>query len=115
MKTVLFLTLVILFQAGSIAQPTQPVVTNLDEVLIKVEYPLEARVEGIEGNVELKVYVTAEGLVEKYEIISGCHPLLIASIESVVHELLFFPAHDADGEKIKGTITIPIEFQLDVG
>ena len=94
---------------------TQPVATNLEEVLGQIEYPVEARVNGIEGDVEINVFVSKDGQVIRHEFTAEINPCLKASIDKVIQQLMFFPATDVNGEKVAEEVKIPVKFRLDIG
>lgn len=76
-------------------------------------YPSEAREEGVEGTVKLKVHVSASGGVSSASISkSSGSSILDQSALSNVYDCNFEPA-TKDGEPISSTVIIPVRFRLD--
>ncbi len=77
------------------------------------EYPVQARRRHWEGEVWLRVHVSATGNVEAVELekTSG-YPVLDRSAERTVHEWKFVPARRA-GMPVSCRVRVPVQFQLD--
>ncbi len=78
---------------------TPPVLLNPGEVLqvLEREYPRALRDAGIEGRVELWIYLSREGVVEKFEIkTSSGNSLLDEAAGRVVPAMRFSPAKNRD-------------------
>ena len=78
---------------------TNPVLLNPAEVLrvLEREYPRALKEAGIEGRVELWLYLTEEGVVEKFEIkTSSGNPLLDEAALKVAPTMTFSPAMNRD-------------------
>jgi len=78
---------------------TSPVLLNLAEVLrvLEREYPRTLKDAGIEGRVELWIYLSDEGVPEKSEIkTSSGNPLLDEAARNVVPAMRFSPAKNRD-------------------
>lgn len=78
----------------------------------KPPYPLEARREGVEGKVMLRVTVNAEGRVTSVTVVaSSGHDILDRAARDGVAKWRFSPAHRAAGA-IASVYDVPIEFKL---
>lgn len=78
---------------------TNPVLLNQAEVLrvLEREYPRALKEAGIEGRVELWLYLSEEGIVEKAEIkTSSGNPLLDEAALEVAPTMTFSPAMNRD-------------------
>ncbi|WP_420634351.1 energy transducer TonB [Candidatus Palauibacter sp.] len=78
---------------------TNPVLLNQAEVLrvLEREYPRTLKEAGIEGRVELWLYLTEDGIVEKVEIkTSSGNPLLDEAARKVAPTMTFSPAMNRD-------------------
>jgi protein TonB len=75
-------------------------------------YPSQAREEGLEGTVKVKVQVSASGNVTGASIIkSSGHSILDQSVLSNVYDCNFEPA-EKDGVPISSKVVIPVRFKL---
>jgi TonB family protein len=75
-------------------------------------YPSRAELQGLEGRVLLQAHITADGLVEKIEIItSSGHPILDAAAVRAVRTWQFSPSQ-CEGIPIPSTERIPVRFTL---
>ena len=78
---------------------TRPVLLNTAEVLqvLEREYPRGLKDAGIEGRVELWIYLSEEGIVEKFEVkTSSGNPLLDEAAGRVIPAMRFSPAMNRD-------------------
>ena len=76
-------------------------------------YPSEAREQGLEGTVKVKVQVSANGGVSGASIVkSSGHSILDQSVLANVHDCNFEPA-EKDGVPIASKVIIPVRFKLD--
>jgi TonB family protein len=78
---------------------TRPVLLNTAEVLqvLEREYPPTLKNAGIEGRVELWIYLSEDGIVEKSEIkTSSGNPLLDEAAGRVIPAMRFSPAMNRD-------------------
>lgn len=113
-KFIISLSLILVVAAGVFAQSTKPIATNLSEVKSKIEYPVFARSQGIEGNVTVEFTISPYGEIEEYTIKNACDETLKEAIEKVVKELEFIPSIDENGNTTSGKLTIPFNFELEV-
>jgi protein TonB len=75
-------------------------------------YPSQAREEGLEGTVKVKVTVSASGNVTGASIVkSSGHDILDQSVLSNVYDCNFEPA-EKDGVPISSKVVIPVLFKL---
>lgn len=76
-------------------------------------YPSEAREQGLEGTVKVKVQVSASGGVSGASIVkSSGHSILDQSVLANVYDCNFEPA-EKDGVPIASKVIIPVRFKLD--
>jgi protein TonB len=76
-------------------------------------YPAEARRNGVEGTVMLRVWVAADGAATRVEIDrSSGHRALDDAALGAVKKWRFVPARRGD-EAIEGLVTVPLVFRLD--
>ncbi len=86
-------------------------VDGMGGLMKNVEYPDEARIEGIQGKVLVKATITTEGKVLYAEILkSDSEKLNEASLKAVT-KTKFIPGM-MNGEKVEADVTIPILFKL---
>ena len=80
-------------------------VTSEPEVLreMKVFYPPDAKRDGIEGVVELRVELWDDGTVRSVKIVRSLHPSLDAAAVEAMRKFLFKPAQ-VDGKPVQYTI-----------
>jgi TonB family protein len=71
-------------------------------------YPELAKQARIQGAVELKVWISAEGTVDQIKLISG-HPLLVKAAMDAVKEWRFRPAWWS-GEPVAAVISVSMRF-----
>jgi len=75
-------------------------------------YPSEAREQGLEGTVKVKVQVLADGSVGSASIAkSSGHDILDQSVLANVHDCNFEPA-EKDGVPMASKVIIPVRFKL---
>lgn len=79
---------------------------------LKVDYPISARKQGVEGTVIVKFIVNKKGEVENPEIVRGLGHGCDAAAIRAVGKLKFEPG-TKDGEPIRVNFSIPINFALD--
>ena len=93
---------------------TDPVMLNRAEVtrILEREYPRTLKAAGIEGRVELWIYINEEGRVQNFEVnVSSGNPLLDEAAGRVVSEMRFSPAMNRD--KATGVwISQAVQFQI---
>jgi protein TonB len=78
-------------------------------------YPAEARREGAEGTVLLRVWVAADGGPTRVEVDrSSGHRALDAAALGAVRNWRFVPAQRG-GDAVEGVVTVPLVFRLEAG
>jgi TonB family protein len=79
-------------------------------IMMWPDYPSSARRRGVRGTVVVRVHVTAEGKVDKAEVVSGLENRACrkAALEAAM-KLRFLPAV-LDGEPVDAWFSYPVEF-----
>ncbi|ANQ49167.1 energy transducer TonB [Flammeovirga sp. MY04] len=90
---------------------------NYEEAMRLVEYPEIGKNLAIEGTVKVRVYVSAEGTVEKYTIMEGSDTRLASAVDNAVKSLEFEPTvvinnTTGDAEAVPSWVVIPFNFSL---
>lgn len=104
-------------KAEPVEPPHTPVITKVTGIgscsSTLNHYPAEAREQGLEGTVKVKVQVLADGGVGAASIVkSSGHGILDESVLANVHDCNFEPA-EKDGVPIASKVIIPVRFKLD--
>jgi len=79
--------------------------------IIKVKYPEPARQAGIEGRVQLKLYLSQEGRVIKVEVMKGIDPELDEAARGAALGFLFTPAK-VDGMAVPVAISFAYNWEI---
>ncbi len=87
--------------------PTKPEPTYR----VEIEFLAQARAEGVEGRLVLRIHVAPDGTVEKVEILSPVHPALDAAAVATVMRWRFRPA-TACGRPAPSVYTVARKFEL---
>ncbi len=96
----------------SVAAEKKPrIVGGIKSLADKIVYPEDAKKEGIEGRVYIKVFIDEKGNVVKAEVLRGIGYGCNEAALSAVEQLHFIPAEN-QGKKIKAQIVIPVMFRL---
>jgi TonB family protein len=104
----LFTFIIMIIIGCSVSQTTQPVLIS-DNLPF---YPLEAELEGIEGETKLSLKINGEGLVENVAVRkSSGSEILDDAAKQYARDLVFTPA-TLDGEPVDVWITWAVDFQL---
>jgi protein TonB len=77
-----------------------------------VEYPEEARKQGISGTVILSVLIGPEGHAKDVKILEPVHELLDTAAVAVARKVRYQPGK-IRGVKVHAWLTIPVRFELD--
>ncbi|OHX66105.1 energy transducer TonB [Flammeovirga pacifica] len=90
---------------------------NYEEAMKMVEYPAVGKNLAIEGTVKVRVYVDADGTVQKYTVMEGSDHRLASAVESAVMSLEFEPTivinnTTGDAEAVPSWVVIPFNFSL---
>lgn len=93
-----------------------PIFTPYDEApkmlsTIKVDYPKEAKKNGIDGTVTVSVLISKTGLVEEAEIVDGI-PELNESAIKAVKKAKFKPGKHK-GKPVNVWMDVPVQFNID--
>jgi len=97
----------------SFAQRAQPPAIDQCELRRNIVYPDDAEQRGVEGSVELRVEVAADGSVSDVEIVKADDSSLADGARQGVLRARFRPATDDDDEPTAGTTTLRIGFEMD--
>ncbi len=118
MKKTLLMILAIFFVFNMYAQDvvsTKVVeVTNYNEVVSSILYPLDCKKNGIEGTVIVSLEVDKEGKLINHEFISSPCRDFTAAVTNALPQLIFKPATDEQGNAITSKITMPVSFVLTI-
>lgn len=93
------------------AQRSQPATIDECELRRSIIYPDEAEQRGVEGDVELRVKVNADGHARDVEISSASDRSLGTAAREGVLRAQFRPAAEA-GESVSGTMTLKVRFVM---
>ncbi len=89
----------------------EPIPLNLADIRRSIEYPKEARDQGIQGKVLVKVLIDTLGNLEQYELVNSAHPLLVQAVLAKLPALRFSPARK-EGRAQKFWVNLPFQFTL---
>lgn len=103
------LLILVAFDTGLVASNLQEE-TQLKKRVTPV-YPAVLKLAGIEGEVEIKAFVSEQGIVEKVELIRASNPNFIPAALEAAKQWEFLPA-TKDGKAIKAEVVIPFKFKL---
>lgn len=84
---------------------------GLGSLYLHINYPEEARREGIEGRVKLEFTVESNGKVRDIEVVDSLHPLCDSAAVKGVRSVNFVPAKQ-NGTPIPIRLKLPIRFEL---
>ena len=93
--------------------PTQRITQPELKEYAAPEYPAEAKKQGLEGEVILKLLVDKDGSVSKAEVVQGAGHGMDEAALAAAPRLLFHPAKKADGTPFRAFIRFRYEFKLD--
>ncbi|MDD5223079.1 MAG: TonB family protein [bacterium] len=79
--------------------------------IVKVKYPEQARQAGIEGRVQLKLYLNQEGMVIKVEVVKGIDPELDEASRGAAISFLFTPAK-VDGVAVPAAVPFAYNWKI---
>lgn len=77
-----------------------------------MKYPDEARLDMIEGTVEITAIVTSDGKILEPEITKGVDPLLDSEALRLAGLMQDWKPARKSGQKVNSHVTIPVKFQL---
>ncbi|WP_462248532.1 energy transducer TonB [Ekhidna sp.] len=91
-----------------------PKPTNYKEVISQIEYPQVSKEKGVEGVVIVTLKIDKLGNVINHEFDSYPCTDLRDAVKSVIKDLKFQPAKDANGKEVVGKIAVPVNFKLTI-
>ena len=86
-------------------------VGGMTDIVKRIKYPEEAKRQGIEGKVIVKLFIDELGNPQNSKVIKGVNPLLDAEARDVLMKTKFYPGK-IDGKPVKVQVAIPIVFKL---
>ncbi len=75
-------------------------------------YPIEAQLNGIEGQVEVQFVVNRDGSIIEARVIKSVHPLLDAEALRVVNLMPKWKSGEKEGKPVRVRYTLPITFKF---
>ena len=81
-------------------------------ILLKMDYPLEARVKGIQGTVLLSFIVEVNGRITNIKIVDSVHPLLDAEAVRVTKSMPKWIPAQHNEKPVRSYFTLPVAFIL---
>ena len=101
----------LLFLFGSISLGNDSVPTLKDGSKINPEYPENARINGIEGDVVFKLFINKKGQVKKIEMVSG-NPIFYDSSIEAIKKARWNPATQY-GKPVGVWVQLPLSYKLE--
>ncbi|WP_281614663.1 TonB family protein [Flammeovirga sp. SubArs3] len=91
---------------------------NYESAMSLVTYPKVGKDLAIEGSVKVRVYVNAQGEVEKYTFMKGSDTRLATGVDEAIKALEFEPTLvtnniTGDVEAVPSWVIIPLNFSLE--
>ena len=80
-----------------------------------LQYPADAKAEGVEGRVVIQFKVEVDGSIDEVEVARGRHPSLDKEAVRIVKSLPKFIPHKEDEGNKDFRFTLPISFKLPKG
>jgi protein TonB len=101
-------------QYAPVAQVNElPQLLNRDSLNLRKYYPPEAKKEGLEADVVMRLLIDADGTIVKAEIVSDPgHGFGPKAVEAALHELHFSPPK-VNGVAVATTVPFTLHFTLD--
>lgn len=87
------------------------VIGGLSALYLNIDYPLEARDEGIEGLTILMFIVEKDGSTSDIEVLKPLHPACDSAAVAAVGQTRFKPGIQ-DGKEVRVKMRLPIRFRL---
>ena len=78
-----------------------------------LKYPKAAAEQGIQGTVQVNFIIEKDGKVSNVTVVKGVHELLDAEAVKVIAASPKWKAGRVDGDKVRTSLTIPVEFRLE--
>jgi len=95
---------------SSIDEMPSPV-GGIEDIAKRMKYPEEAKQQGIEGKVLVKLFVDEFGNPQNSKVVKSVHPLLDAEARDVLMKTKFTPGKH-NGKAVKVQVIVPINFRL---
>jgi TonB family protein len=86
-------------------------VGGMIDIVKRIKYPEEAKEQGIEGKVIVKLFIDEFGNPQSCKIIKGINSSLDTEAKEVLMKTKFYPGK-IDGKPVKVQVAIPIVFKL---
>jgi TonB family protein len=77
-----------------------------------MDYPDEARLDLLEGTVEVSAIVTVDGTLMEPNIVKGVDPLLDSEALRLIRLMQDWKPARKDGSEVNSRVIVPVEFQL---
>lgn len=90
---------------------TPPVPLNMADIQREIGYPKDAREQGIQGMVVLRILVGTDGTYIRHELVNQADESLVQAVEAKVASLMFTPAQ-SDGSPVKFWVNVPFGFKI---
>ena len=87
------------------------IIGGLSSLYLNIDYPLEARDQGIQGLTVLMFVVEKDGSTSDIEVIKPLHPACDSAAIAAVSQTLFKPGVQ-DGKEVRVKMRLPIRFKL---
>jgi TonB family protein len=87
------------------------IVGGMGALYHNIQYPQEARDQGIEGRLRLEFTVQADGKVRNVEVVDSLHPLCDSAAVEGIRSVRFAPAEHR-GTAVPARMTLPVRFRL---
>lgn len=97
--------------ALSIDDRQPEIIGGMGSLYLHIDYPEEARQEGIQGRLLLEFTVDTEGKAHSIEVVDSLHPLCDSAAVTGIRSVNFVPAKHK-GEEIPVRMRLPVRFQL---
>jgi len=78
---------------------------------LHINYPYEARMQGVEGRLMLQFTVTKKGRVRNVEVEESLHPLCDSAAVEGIRSVRFRPAQQ-QGETVPVRMSLPVRFEI---
>ncbi len=94
-----------------VADRTPRIVGGKGSLYLNINYPREARAQGIEGRLELEFLVEPDGSVRDIEVAKSLHPLCDSAAVDGIRSVDFIPAR-VGGDPIPIRLRLPVRFTM---
>lgn len=87
------------------------IIGGLSSLYLNIDYPLEARDNGVQGLIVLMFIVEKDGSTSDIEVVKPLHPACDSAAVAAVSRTLFKPGVQ-DGKEVRVKMRLPIRFRL---